>query len=184
MTSGSVRTICASRDELTAEIEEWLARGDRVRWLRLLSAAAVPAGSIRTMDEAYEWEQTRSQGLVIAVEHRVLGRIELPGPALRFGDDAGDAVLLGTPGLAAVPWLKGRVTARTWSTRRRCSDAAVRACWTRWTPQPVVSRQNACAHDVRANTTIATPAPRVSGYLASGTSRPLRIASATSTPNR
>jgi len=44
----------------------------------------VPAGSIRAMDEVYEWEQTRSQGLVISVDHPVLGRIELPGPSLRF----------------------------------------------------------------------------------------------------
>ena len=32
----------------------------------------------------YGWEQTRSQGLLVEVEHPVLGRIELPGPPLRF----------------------------------------------------------------------------------------------------
>jgi crotonobetainyl-CoA:carnitine CoA-transferase CaiB-like acyl-CoA transferase len=51
-----------------------------------LEAAGIPAGEVRTLDRVYEWEQTRSQGLVIEVDHPVLGRIELPGPALRFDD--------------------------------------------------------------------------------------------------
>jgi crotonobetainyl-CoA:carnitine CoA-transferase CaiB-like acyl-CoA transferase len=76
------------RDELTAEIEGRLASSGRLHWLGLLSAASVPAGSIRTIDEVYDWAQTRSQGLVITVEHPLLGRIELPGPALRFSEDS------------------------------------------------------------------------------------------------
>jgi crotonobetainyl-CoA:carnitine CoA-transferase CaiB-like acyl-CoA transferase len=76
----------AARAALTAEIEDALAAGDRAHWLELLAQAGVPAGSIRSIDEVYEWEQTRSQGLVISVDHPVLGRIELPGPALRFDD--------------------------------------------------------------------------------------------------
>jgi crotonobetainyl-CoA:carnitine CoA-transferase CaiB-like acyl-CoA transferase len=70
--------------QLIAEIEAALSRADRAHWLELLSAAGVPAGSIRTMDEVYDWEQTRSQGLVISVDHACLGPIELPGPVLRF----------------------------------------------------------------------------------------------------
>jgi crotonobetainyl-CoA:carnitine CoA-transferase CaiB-like acyl-CoA transferase len=74
----------ARRDELIAEIERAMAHGGRAHWLGLLAAAGVPAGSIRSIDEVYEWEQTRSQGLVISVDHPVHGRIELPGPVLRF----------------------------------------------------------------------------------------------------
>jgi crotonobetainyl-CoA:carnitine CoA-transferase CaiB-like acyl-CoA transferase len=33
------------------------------------------------------WEQTRSQGLLVEVDHPVLGTISLPGPALRFDDN-------------------------------------------------------------------------------------------------
>jgi crotonobetainyl-CoA:carnitine CoA-transferase CaiB-like acyl-CoA transferase len=73
-----------SRDELIEMIEAALAAGDRARWLGLLADAGVPAGSIRTIDEVYQWEQTRSQGLVVTVDHPVLGQIELPGPPLRF----------------------------------------------------------------------------------------------------
>jgi crotonobetainyl-CoA:carnitine CoA-transferase CaiB-like acyl-CoA transferase len=78
----------ARRDELIAEIERALAQSDRAHWLGLLARADVPAGSIRAMDEVYDWDQTRSQGLVISVQHPVLGRIELPGPALRFDGES------------------------------------------------------------------------------------------------
>src|ERR1039457_2564891 len=80
--SNSLRV--ARRAELTAMIEEALASAGRGHWLGLLAEAGVPAGSIRSIDEVYEWDQTRSQGLVISVDHPVLGTIELPGPALRF----------------------------------------------------------------------------------------------------
>jgi crotonobetainyl-CoA:carnitine CoA-transferase CaiB-like acyl-CoA transferase len=79
----------ARRPELTALIENALATADRAHWLGRLAASGVPAGAIRTIDEVYEWDQTRSQGLVISVDHPVLGVIELPGPALRFDQHAG-----------------------------------------------------------------------------------------------
>ena len=56
--------------------------------LAVLAEAGVPAGEVRTLDRVYEWEQTRSQGLLLDVEHPVLGRITLPGPPLRFDDAA------------------------------------------------------------------------------------------------
>jgi crotonobetainyl-CoA:carnitine CoA-transferase CaiB-like acyl-CoA transferase len=57
--------------------------------LSKLDALGVPAGRIRSIAEVYEWEQTRSQGLVITVDHPTLGAIRLPGPPLRFFDAAG-----------------------------------------------------------------------------------------------
>jgi crotonobetainyl-CoA:carnitine CoA-transferase CaiB-like acyl-CoA transferase len=51
-----------------------------------LEASGIPAGEVRTLDRVYDWEQTRSQGLVINVDHPVLGTIELPGPPIRFDD--------------------------------------------------------------------------------------------------
>ncbi|MEU4228014.1 CoA transferase [Nonomuraea sp. NPDC026600] len=74
----------AHRDELIADMEKALAAHDRGHWLARLGEAGVPAGAIRSIDEVYSWDQTRSQGLVIEVDHPVLGRIELPGPPLRF----------------------------------------------------------------------------------------------------
>ena len=56
--------------------------------LARLAELGVPAGEVRTLDRVYDWEQTRSQGLVVEVDHPVLGRIELPGPPLRLDDNA------------------------------------------------------------------------------------------------
>ncbi|MGP4094549.1 CaiB/BaiF CoA transferase family protein [Nonomuraea sp. KM90] len=74
----------AHRDELIADMEKALGAHDRAHWLARLGEAGVPAGAIRSLDEVYAWDQTRSQGLVVEVEHPVLGKIELPGPPLRF----------------------------------------------------------------------------------------------------
>jgi len=57
--------------------------------LEKLDRIGVPAGRIRSIREVYEWEQTRSQGLLIDVEHATLGTITLPGPPLRFFDAEG-----------------------------------------------------------------------------------------------
>jgi crotonobetainyl-CoA:carnitine CoA-transferase CaiB-like acyl-CoA transferase len=49
-----------------------------------LTAIGVPSGRVRSIDEVYEWDQTRSQGLIVGVDHALLGEIELPGPTIRF----------------------------------------------------------------------------------------------------
>jgi crotonobetainyl-CoA:carnitine CoA-transferase CaiB-like acyl-CoA transferase len=105
----------ARRAELITEIERALAGGGRAHWLALLAQAGVPAGSIRAIDEVYEWDQTRSQGLVISVDHQVLGRIELPGPALRFDGvaprDHAPPPVLGQHDAAVRAWLDEEVPA-------------------------------------------------------------------------
>ena len=99
----------ARRAELITDIERALAGGRRAHWLALLAQAGVPAGSIRAIDEVYEWDQTRSQGLVISVDHQVLGRIELPGPTLRFDGvaprDHAPPPVLGQHDAAVRAWL-------------------------------------------------------------------------------
>ncbi|MCA0144591.1 CaiB/BaiF CoA-transferase family protein [Blastococcus sp. LR1] len=52
--------------------------------LARLAAAGIPAGKVRTIDEVYGWDQTLSQGLLVDVDHETLGRLQLPGPPLRF----------------------------------------------------------------------------------------------------
>jgi crotonobetainyl-CoA:carnitine CoA-transferase CaiB-like acyl-CoA transferase len=56
-----------------------------------LEAVGVPAGRVRSIDDVYAWDQTRSQGLLIDVQHDSLGLIQLPGPALRFFDVSGES---------------------------------------------------------------------------------------------
>ncbi|WP_017589913.1 CaiB/BaiF CoA transferase family protein [Nocardiopsis ganjiahuensis] len=77
------------RAELVAEVEAVLKGATRDEWLDRLGGVGVPCGAVRTIDQVYEWEQTRSQGLVLEVDHPVLGRVELPGSALRFAPHAG-----------------------------------------------------------------------------------------------
>jgi crotonobetainyl-CoA:carnitine CoA-transferase CaiB-like acyl-CoA transferase len=103
----------AHRGRVTADIEAVLRTRPADHWLDLFSAAGVPAGRVRQLDEVYAWEQTRSQGLVVEVDHPSLGRIELPGSALRFDDQLHSGgrqqhtppPLLGEHDLAVRSWL-------------------------------------------------------------------------------
>jgi crotonobetainyl-CoA:carnitine CoA-transferase CaiB-like acyl-CoA transferase len=78
----------ARRAELTALIERAFAEAPADAWLERLADKGIPSGRVRTLDQVYEWEQTRSQGLLTEVEHPVLGAIRLPGPPIRFDDAA------------------------------------------------------------------------------------------------
>ena len=76
----------AHRDSLLAAIDSALGAASSAAWLERLDDLGIPAGRVRSLDEVYDWEQTRSQGLLITVDHPILGRIDLPGPPLRFDD--------------------------------------------------------------------------------------------------
>jgi formyl-CoA transferase len=82
----------AHREKLVDVIEDAFARWPAAELLARLAGAGVPAGEVRTLDEVYAWEQTRSQGLVIGVDHATLGRVQLAGPPLRFFDRDGREV--------------------------------------------------------------------------------------------
>ncbi|MBN9113288.1 MAG: CoA transferase [Pseudonocardia sp.] len=75
-----------NREEVVSLLEATFADIPPDVLLTRLLAAGIPAGRIRSVAEVYEWEQTRSQGLVAEVAHPTLGTITVPGPALRFFD--------------------------------------------------------------------------------------------------
>src|SRR5689334_13183175 len=77
----------AHREDLIAAIEQIFAVEPAEHWLDLLQSAGIPAGKVRAMDDVYSWEQVRSQGLVLEVDHPSYGRLELTGSALRFEDN-------------------------------------------------------------------------------------------------
>jgi crotonobetainyl-CoA:carnitine CoA-transferase CaiB-like acyl-CoA transferase len=77
----------AHRSDLVAVIEGIFAAEPAEHWLDLLQAAGIPAGKVRAMDDVYSWEQVRSQGLVLEVDHPSYGRLELGGSPLRFEDN-------------------------------------------------------------------------------------------------
>ena len=82
----------ANRDRLIEIIEGNFDSWKALDLLARLDQIGIPAGKVRTIDEVYAWEQTRSQGLLIDVQHPTLGRLELAGPPLRFFDPQGQEV--------------------------------------------------------------------------------------------
>ncbi|XPP27102.1 MAG: CaiB/BaiF CoA transferase family protein [Leucobacter sp.] len=81
-----------NRDRLSKLIDSIFGEWEAEALLERLAEIGIPAGRIRTIDETYQWEQTRSQNLLVEVEHASLGRIDLPGPPLRFFDATGREV--------------------------------------------------------------------------------------------
>jgi crotonobetainyl-CoA:carnitine CoA-transferase CaiB-like acyl-CoA transferase len=76
----------AHRDDLVAVIEGIFGAEPAEHWLGLLLDAGIPAGKVRSMDDVYTWEQVRSQGLVLEVEHPSYGALVLAGSPLRFDE--------------------------------------------------------------------------------------------------
>lgn len=84
-------------------------------WLGALAAAGVPSGKVRTLEEVYAWEQVRSQGLLVEVDHPTQGRLTIPGPVIRFDDNlfgganprVGAPPTLGQHNAAVRAWLDG-----------------------------------------------------------------------------
>jgi crotonobetainyl-CoA:carnitine CoA-transferase CaiB-like acyl-CoA transferase len=103
----------AHRADLVSEIEQIFAAEPAEHWLVLLVDAGIPAGKVRSMDDVYAWEQVRSQGLVLEVDHPAYGSVELTGSPLRFDDNAFSGgreqhrppPLLGEHGAAIRQWL-------------------------------------------------------------------------------
>ena len=73
-----------NREKVIGLLEDAFAEISPEDLLARLAAAGIPAGKVRTIDEVYAWDQTLSQGLLIDVDHATLGRVQLPGPPLRF----------------------------------------------------------------------------------------------------
>jgi formyl-CoA transferase len=106
----------ANRDRLVELIEKIFAGWTATDLLARLDELGVPAGKLRTLDEVYTWDQTRSQGLLVEVDHETLGTLRLAGPPLRFFDGRGSEVTrrvhtapptLDGDGSAVRSWLAG-----------------------------------------------------------------------------
>jgi crotonobetainyl-CoA:carnitine CoA-transferase CaiB-like acyl-CoA transferase len=80
----------ADRDAVIEAVDRAFGGYQRDELIDRLAAIGIPAGQVRSLAEVYEWEQTRSQGLLVSVEHSTLGTIELPGPPIRY-DEGGRA---------------------------------------------------------------------------------------------
>jgi crotonobetainyl-CoA:carnitine CoA-transferase CaiB-like acyl-CoA transferase len=72
-----------------AAVNEAFATYTSADLLAKLAEVGVPSGQVKNLQQVYEWDQTRSQGLLIDVDHPTLGEVTLPGPPLRFFDGDG-----------------------------------------------------------------------------------------------
>ncbi|MBM9468840.1 CoA transferase [Nakamurella sp. YIM 132084] len=79
----------ANKIAVRAAVEDAFGRFTTAELLARLNEVGVPSGEVKNLQQVYEWDQTRSQGLVIEVDHPTLGPVELPGPPLRFFDSDG-----------------------------------------------------------------------------------------------
>ena len=82
----------ANREKVIAVVEQVFAEWEAEPLLARLAEVGIPAGKVRTIDEVFEWDQTASQGLLVDVDHSVLGPLKLPGPPLRFFEADGTEV--------------------------------------------------------------------------------------------
>ena len=107
-----------ARERTVEVVEAAFADWNAEALLARLDEVGVPAGKVRTLDEVYEWEQTKSQGLAIEVQHPSLGTLTLPGPPLRFFDAAGSET---TPRQHEAPPLLDQhgETLRSWLAERQ-----------------------------------------------------------------
>ncbi len=78
----------ANRDAVVDALNAAFADIPLAELLVTMAELGIPAGEVRSLDRVYDWDQTRSQGLVIEVDHPSLGRIEVPGPPLRLDDNS------------------------------------------------------------------------------------------------
>jgi len=106
-------------DAVNAAVDAAFSQHQAAELLVTLAGLGIPAGKVRDLEEVYTWEQTRSQGLLIEVDHAALGPITLPGPPLRF-DNGSRAEHLPPPtldqhGEAIRRWLAGQEAPADWA---------------------------------------------------------------------
>lgn len=74
-----------NRDSVIALVGGLFADWKLANRLPLLGEVGVPADEVRSLDRGHKLEETLSQGLVVEIEHPMLGSVQLPGPAARVG---------------------------------------------------------------------------------------------------
>ena len=73
-------------EKLTAQAEELFRQRTVSEWLETLDAAGVPAGPVRFVEELVNDEQVVSNGLVVELEHSVVGKVKMVGPMLKMSE--------------------------------------------------------------------------------------------------
>jgi crotonobetainyl-CoA:carnitine CoA-transferase CaiB-like acyl-CoA transferase len=67
-----------------AEFERRAAAEPAVRWVQRFRAAGVPASEVRLLDQLFEHDQARANGLVHTLHHDKVGEVKLLGSLFKI----------------------------------------------------------------------------------------------------
>ena len=79
----------AHYEQLKPLLEAHLRTRPREEWIRMLTAAGVPCGSVRDVREVLEDPQVAAREMVRTVEHSTLGAIDVLGTPIKLSDTPG-----------------------------------------------------------------------------------------------
>ncbi len=71
---------------LNIQAEEIFRQRTVAEWLRVLDEAGVPAGPVRFIEDLTDDEQVTSNGLVVELEHSVVGKVKMVGPMVKMSE--------------------------------------------------------------------------------------------------
>jgi crotonobetainyl-CoA:carnitine CoA-transferase CaiB-like acyl-CoA transferase len=74
------------RAALVSRIEAITSRQPRAHWLDLFNGDGIPCGPINNYAEAFDDRQVQARDMVVEVQHPTLGRLRLPGSALKMSE--------------------------------------------------------------------------------------------------
>jgi crotonobetainyl-CoA:carnitine CoA-transferase CaiB-like acyl-CoA transferase len=75
-----------NRDALVVALEQVLAGRDAALWIEALAAEGIPAGPINFPDDALSDPQILARGMIVELEHPLLGMVRSLGLPVRFAD--------------------------------------------------------------------------------------------------
>ncbi|HEY8491767.1 MAG TPA: CoA transferase [Dehalococcoidia bacterium] len=78
-----------ARERLTAMVqraEEVMASRTTEEWLAIFDKAGVPAGPVKFLEELWEDPQVQANGLVVELEHPLVGSIRMAGPPFTYSE--------------------------------------------------------------------------------------------------
>jgi crotonobetainyl-CoA:carnitine CoA-transferase CaiB-like acyl-CoA transferase len=79
----------AFRADLEAVLKPAMATRSVAGWIEALSAAGVPAGAVRNVEQVLTSEQVRARGMVVTVEHPRAGSLKLTGTPVQLSETPG-----------------------------------------------------------------------------------------------
>ncbi len=82
----SNRSRYAHRHELVAKIQTLLETQPAAHWIEKLRAAEIPSGPINSAAEALNDAQTRARGMIVEIEHPLIGIAKSVGNPIHFSD--------------------------------------------------------------------------------------------------